>query len=115
MSSTIVDRGRNAKPGHEQQLLRETLPSLEHVQTAVTKTYRRRFPDLQDSEAGARNISRVEARVHKGLEYLIPLVEFAKLQGIYLDLVKKRSAGSAAGSSLIWVRRSCYGHGICNC
>ena len=118
MSCTIVDGVRGTNHVDHQSLLRETLPSLDTVQGALTRTYRRRFPDLEDSEAGQKNVSRVEAAVHRGLEYLIPLMEFAKLQSIYLDLQRKRTEAAASGrgaASVMSVRLPCYALAVYNC
>jgi hypothetical protein len=88
---------RHADHVHHQNVIRETLPSLEPVQNALTKTYKRRFPELEDSEIGRKNVTRLESAVLKGLDYLIPLLEFAKLQSIYLDLHQQRTAATASG------------------
>jgi hypothetical protein len=45
--------------------------------------------------------------VHKGLEYLIPLLEFSKLQSIYLELRRKREEAKESGlgaASVVSVR-----------
>jgi hypothetical protein len=80
-----------------QKALRETLPTLDPVQTAVTRAYKRRFPDIQGTETGDQIVDRLEKTVHKGLEYLIPLLEFAKLQAEYLDIEARREAARADG------------------
>lgn len=53
--------------------------------------------ELQDFDRGAKVVTRVEAAVHKGIEYLIPLLEFSKLQSIYLDLLQKREEAKESG------------------
>jgi hypothetical protein len=53
--------------------------------------------ELQDFDGGAKVVTRVEAAVHKGIEYLIPLLEFSKLQSIYLDLLQKREEAKESG------------------
>lgn len=63
----------------------------------MTKIYKRRFAELQASDAGQKHVNSVERAVHNGLEYLIPLVEFGKLQAIYLDLGDRRAEAAASG------------------
>jgi hypothetical protein len=73
----------------------------------VTRAYRRRFADLQGTETGDRIVRRLETTVHKGLEYLIPLLEFARLQEEYLKIEDQREVARAAGkgvSSVMSVR-----------
>lgn len=57
-----------------------------------------------------KSISRMESAVHKGLEYLIPLLEFAKLQQVYLDTLKRREEAKVTGkgaASVMPVRQQC--------
>lgn len=42
-------------------------------------------------------ISRMDSAVHRGLEYLIPLLEFARLQQAYLDIKHKREQAKEEG------------------
>jgi hypothetical protein len=118
MSCIIVDEIRGINHVDYQSLLRETLPSLNTVQKALIKTYRRRFFNLENSEAGQKNVGRVKAAMHRGLKYLIFLMEFVKLQSIYLNLQRKRTetAASERGAvSVMSIRLPCYALVVYNC
>jgi hypothetical protein len=118
MFSVTVGWYQNADHVHRQFQLRETLPTLETVQTAITKAYQRRFVELQGSSGGGKIVNRVEVAVHKGIEYLIPLLEFSKLQSIYLELRRKREEAKESGlgaASVVSVRWPCDLPAIYNC
>jgi hypothetical protein len=72
--------------------------------------YKRRFTDLEGSEAGTKNINRLESAVHQSLEYLIPLVEFTKLQQMYLFVIEKRDEATSLGKGASSVMTVKYSH-----
>lgn len=70
---------------------------MEPLHHAVTRAYRRRFPDIQGTDMGDRTVERLEVAVHRGLDYLVPFIEFSKLQTIYLTILERRETAKETG------------------
>jgi hypothetical protein len=79
---------------------------LEPVHAAVGKIYRRRFSEIMEAEAGQKTVERLQSTVSKGLEYLVPLLEFSRLQQIYFSIKQQRgaAAGGRGAASVMPVR-----------